>query len=362
MTTHLLAIGTRKGLFLARSDDRVDWELDGPFFPSNAVYSAALDTRRDPVRLLAGTHSEHWGPTVFRSDDLGATWEETEGGAVRFPADSGASLERVWQLVPGPADEPDVVWAGAEPASLWRSGDGGLSFTLVDGLWDHPHRKAWEPGGGGLCLHTILVDPTDPERLIVAISAGGAYRSDDGGASWEAANAGITVSFMPDPAPEFGQCVHKIAASPSRPGQLFLQNHGGVFRSDDGGGRWQPIDAGLPANFGFPIVAHPHQPGTAYVFPLTSDAHRMPPDAKARVYRTTDAGESWEPLGDGLPQPAYFTVLRDAMCADRADPAGLYLGTRSGEVFASHDEGESWAGVARHLPDVLVVRAGEVAA
>jgi photosystem II stability/assembly factor-like uncharacterized protein len=298
---------------------------------------------------------------VFRSDDLGASWDETDGGAIRFPASSDASLERVWQLVPGLADDPDRVWAGAEPASLWVSDDGGVSFSLVDGLWDHPHRKAWQPGGGGLCLHTVVLHPTDRERMTVAISAGGGYRSDDGGTTWEAANAGITVSFMPEPEPEFGQCVHKIAANPSRPEQLFLQNHGGVFRSDDGGGRWQPIDAGLPANFGFPIVAHPHRAGTAYVFPLTSDERRMPPDGKARVYRTTDAGDTWEPLGDGLPHAhAYFTVLRDAMCADGADPVGLYVGTRSGEVFASRDEGGSWASVARHLPDVLVVRASEL--
>ena len=195
MSDVLLAIGTRKGLFLARGrDDRTQWRLDGPHLRSNAVYAIAVDTRRDPVRLLAGAHSEHWGPTVFRSDDLGRSWQETEGGAVRFPIESGGALQRVWQLHPGRADQPDVVWAGGEPGSLFRSDDAGETFALVDGLWNHPHRPKWEPGGGGQCLHSILPHPSDPDRLLVALSTGGVYRTEDGGATWEASNRGIGAS------------------------------------------------------------------------------------------------------------------------------------------------------------------------
>jgi photosystem II stability/assembly factor-like uncharacterized protein len=359
VTEQLLAIGTRKGLFLARSGgDRATWELDGPHFPSNDVYSVAIDTRRDPVRLLAGAHSEHWGPTVFRSDDLGRSWQETEGGAIRFPVESGGALKRVWQLRPGLADRPDVVWAGCEPGSLFRSDDGGVTFALVEGLWNHPHRPQWQPGGGGQCLHTVVLDPNDPERLLVAISTGGVYRSDDGGRSWSPSNKGIGAGFLPGEEPEFGQCVHKVAAYAGRPDQLYLQNHGGVYRSDDGGGSWSPIENGLPSVFGFPMVAHPHRPGTAYLYPLVSDEHRIPPDGRSRVYRTDDAGDSWRPLSAGLPQHhVYGTVLRDAMTVDDAEPAGVYFGTRTGDVFASRDEGESWAAVANYLPDVLVVRA-----
>jgi photosystem II stability/assembly factor-like uncharacterized protein len=362
VTEHLLAIGTRKGLFLARSDDgRATWQLDGPHFPSNDVYSVAIDTRRDPMRILAGAHSEHWGPTVFRSDDVGASWQETEGGAVRFPVESGGVLHRIWQLLPGPAGQPDTVWAGCEPASLFRSDDGGLTFALVEGLWDHPHRPKWEPGGGGLCLHTVVLHPSDPDLVLVAISSAGVYRSRDRGRTWAPSNTGIAAGFFPDPHPEYGQCVHKVAAQADHAGQLFLQNHGGVYRSDDGGDSWSPIEHGLPSVFGFPIVAHPHRPGTAYVYPLVSDEHRIPPEGSSRVYRTEDAGASWQPLSTGLPQEnVYGTVLRDAMTVDDATPAGVYFGTRNGAVFASRDEGDSWASVATYLPDVLVVRAATI--
>jgi photosystem II stability/assembly factor-like uncharacterized protein len=357
----LLMIGTRKGLFLARSDDRRAWAVDGPLFPMNAVYAVAIDTRPATARLLVGADSEHWGPSVFRSDDLGASWHEPEGGAIRFPAETGAALTRAWQLQPAGADEPDLVWAGVEPAALFRSDDGGSTFSLVEGLWNHPDRPSWMPGGGGLCLHTVVPHPTDRARMLVAVSAAGVYRTDDGGVSWKPSNTGIIVLHNPDPHPVFGQCVHKIARHPSRPDQLFLQNHGGVYRSDDGGTTWAEIHDGLPATFGFPMAVHPHRPGTAYAYPLVADAHRMPPDDRCRVYRTTDAGESWHPLSSGLPQEgAYLTVLRDALCTDDADVAGVYLGTRSGEVFASADEGETWASIVRHLPDVLAVRAAVV--
>lgn len=360
MTT-LLMIGTRKGLFLARSDDRRDWTLDGPHFAMNAVYAVAIDTRAPTPRLLVGADSEHWGPSIFTSDDGGESWHEPEGGALRFPAETGAALVRAWQLQPAGPAEPGVVWAGVEPAALFRSEDGGSTYSLVEGLWDHPDRPQWMPGGGGLCLHTVVPHPTDADRMVVAVSAAGVYRTGDGGKSWVPSNSGITAWHNPDPHPPFGQCVHKIARHPDRPEQMFLQNHGGVYRSDDGGATWGEIHGGLPATFGFPTVAHPHRPGTAYVYPLVADAHRMPPEDRCRVYRTTDAGESWHPLATGLPQErAYLTVLRDAMCTDDEPVAGVYLGTRTGEVFASADEGESWASIARHLPDVLSVRAAHV--
>ncbi len=357
----LLMIGTRKGLFLARSEDRAAWAIEGPAFAMNAVYAVALDTRRETPRLLVGADSEHWGPSVFHSDDLGATWEETEGGAMRFPAETGAALTRAWQLQPAGADQPDVVYAGVEPAALFRSDDGGATYSLVEGLWDHPHRPEWQPGGGGLCLHTIVPHPTDADRMLVAVSAAGAYRTEDGGKSWQASNTGIHAWHEPDPHPEFGQCVHKIARNPARPEEMFLQNHGGVYRSRDGGETWAEIHEGLPATFGFPMVAHPHTPGTAYAFPLVADAYRMPPEDRLRVYRTTDAGDSWHALDAGLPEePVYASVLRDAMCADDEDPAGVYVGTRGGDVFGSADEGETWASVARYLPDVLSLRAARV--
>jgi hypothetical protein len=359
--TALLAIGTRKGLLLATSDDdRATWRLGKLHFPMQMVYAVGIDTRQQPPRLLVGAESGHWGPSVFTSDDLGRTWQEPDRAPVAFPPDTEAALARVWQLQPAGEDEPGVVWAGAEPASLFRSEDGGTTFELVRGLWDHPHRPSWEPGGGGMCLHTVIAQP---ERVVVAISAAGVYRSVDNAASWHAANAGIEARFFPDPYPEFGQCVHKIAVDATDPDRLYLQNHGGVFRSDDGAASWSPIHDGLPADFGFAMVAHPRRADTAFVYPLVSDQHRIPPDGASRVFRTTDAGASWEPVGEGLPsEHVYGTVLRDAMCADDADPCGLYFGNRNGEVWATRDaDGDGrWAPVATHLSDVLTLRAATI--
>ncbi len=353
----LLAIGTRKGLWLARSDDeRRTWTLGEPHLLAQEVAAVSIDTRRPQPRVLAGIQYGHWGPTVMWSDDLGATWNESDHGAIRFPEDTGAALARVWQLRPDSADRPDVVWAGCEPHSLWRSTDGGCSFELVRGLHDHPHRPTWEPGGGGGAVHTVLPDPAS-DRVTIAMSTGSVYVSEDGGEQWEPRNRGITVTFGPGPLPEYGQCVHKVAVDAGGPQRMYAQNHFGVFRTDDSGGSWTSIAEGLPKDFGFPVVSSPHAPGTAWVVPLVADMQRVPPDGRLRVHRTKDAGESWTEVGAGLPDSAWTAVMRDAMCADDRDPTGLYVGTRDGCVYASADEGDSFTLVADHLPDVLTVRA-----
>ncbi|HET7328589.1 MAG TPA: exo-alpha-sialidase [Nocardioidaceae bacterium] len=358
MTETILLVGTRKGMWIGHANAaRGSWDFEGPHFVMNETAACAVDTRGATPRLLAGVMSWHWGPQVLRSDDLGRTWQGESETAVAFPQDTGAALGRVWQLAPGPADQPGVVYAGTEPSALFRSEDGGASFELVRGLWDHPHRESWAPGFGGQAVHTVLPHPTDPERVTVAMSTGGVYRTADRGMSWAPANVGIKAYFLPDPWPEYGQCVHKVAGHPRRPERLYAQNHHGVYRTDDGGDTWSSIADGLPSDFGFPIVVHPHQPDTVYLFPLVADGERLPPGAKARVWRSRDAGDSWEELGKGLPDGFYSAVMRDAMCTDGGEPAGLYLASRDGSVFASNDEGESWTTIAEHLPDVLCVRA-----
>ncbi|CAL9619499.1 hypothetical protein SUDANB95_05780 [Actinosynnema sp. ALI-1.44] len=351
---HLLAIGTRKGLWLATSPDRTSWEVRGPLLPMTEVYAVAIGPRGP--RLLAGTTSSHFGPTVMTSDDLGETWQEPDHAPIAFPEDG--ALERVWQLALTP--DPDVVYAGTQPSALFRSEDGGRTYSLVQGLWDHPHRKEWGAGFGGQAIHTVLPHPTDPDRLTVAMSTGGVYRTSDGGSTWTASNKGVQAYFLPDPYPEFGQCVHKIARHPSTPDRLYLQNHRGVYRSSDGGATWDSIADGLPSDFGFPIVVHPHRPEVVYNFPLVADAERFPPRGECAVHRSEDGGDTWTPLRTGLPDGFWTAVMRDAMCTDTATRAGVYFGSRSGSVYASADEGESWHRVAEHLPDVVCVRAAEV--
>jgi hypothetical protein len=281
---------------------------------------------------------------------------------VRFPEGSEGELKCIWQIELG-GDGDEVAYAGVEPAALFASRDAGESWSLVQGLWDHPHRPRWNPGAGGLCLHTIVRHTGDPRRILVAISAAGVYRSDDGGATWQARNVGVRAQFLPEDQryPEFGQCVHKVASHPSRPDRLFLQNHWGLYRSDDFGDSWQDIANGVPSDFGFGMVVHPHDPDTVYIVPLESDIFRCTPEAKLRVYRTRDAGASWQALAGGLPQSdAYETVLRDALAVDSCARAGVYFGTRSGKVYASRDEGESWSAVAEGLPPVVCVTTGVV--
>jgi hypothetical protein len=358
----VVAVGTRKGLWLAEqpAPGRA-WQLSGPRLLMREVPALAWvsgDGDGDPPWLLVGVRSEHWGPTVASSADLGATWTEREEGAIRFAAADGGAVERVWQLAPDPV-RPGVVWAGAEPISLWRSTDGGGTFGLVRGLWDHPHRPQWWPGGGGACLHTVVPHPEDDARVLVAMSTGGVYVTRDGGATWSPSNQGIGAPFLPDPQPEFGQCVHKVAPDAVSPERYYLQNHGGVYRSDDGAASWTSVADGLPGDFGFVALAHPRRGGTAWVVPLVADAERVPPGGHLRVHRTDDAGETWYESGRGLPDHAWVSVLRDAahVVAGVDGPATLVLGTRDGCVYASEDDGTRFEEIARHLPDVLCVRA-----
>ncbi|MQY11744.1 hypothetical protein SRB5_18630 [Streptomyces sp. RB5] len=362
MSDVLLAAGTRKGLFLGRRKGG-GWEFDGPHFNAQAVYSVAIDTRGGSPRLLVGGDSSHWGPSVFWSDDLGASWQEPAEPAVKYPQDTGTSLERVWQLHPAGPAAPGVVYAGTEPGGLFRSEDRGESFELVRPLWEHPTREQWVPGGGGLAVHTVVTHPRDAAAVTVAVSTAGVFRTLDGGESWAPSNSGVQAVFLPEGSqyPEFGQCVHKVSQDAANPDRLYLQNHWGVYRSDDAGAKWTDIGAGLPSTFGFAVAAHPHRGDSAYVFPIEADSDRVPAGRRCRVYRTADAGGSWEALSAGLPaEDHYGTVLRDALCVDDADPAGVYFGNRNGELFASADDGDSWRQLAAHLPDVLCVRAAVI--
>ncbi len=314
----------------------------------------AFDGRAGRRRLWAAPKSMHWGAELVSSDDFGRSWQRSEVPLLRFPAEAGASLANIWQIAPGGPDEADVLHCGVEPAALFTSRDGGESWKLNEGLWNHPHRTKWMPGGGGLCLHTLL--PGD--RFAVAVSTGGVYRSDDGGATWKARNRGISAYFLPDKEPEFGQCVHKVVRDADRPRRMYLQHHFGVYRSDDGGDSWKDIGRGLPSDFGFGMAIHPRDGETIWVLPLAADEFRCTPEARLRVYRTRDGGRTWEAQTRGLPQKlAYETVLRDSLCADDFDPVGVYFGTRSGKLFASRDEGRTWQAIAEGLPPITCVKA-----
>ncbi|MDT0327109.1 WD40/YVTN/BNR-like repeat-containing protein [Nocardiopsis lambiniae] len=362
-----LVIGTRKGLFTASGENRRDWRVTGPHrldsadhASMSAVYAVGIDPHTG--RVLAGAESSHFGPSVWYSDDGGASWHEPESAPIVFPEDTDASLTRVWQFAFG--DTPGTVYAGVEPHALFRSTDGGLSFELVRALWDHPHRADWFPGAGGGAVHTVLpgvvgVGERSPEAMTVAMSTGGVYQTRDGGTSWAPANRGISAGFLPEEEPEYGQCVHKVALAAD--GSMYAQNHHGVYRSDRPAEEgWRAVEKGLPVDFGFAMVAHPHRPGTALNFPVISQEVHLPPDHRLGVYRTEDAGERWSPAVEGLPEEPYFgIVLRDAACTDRAEAPGFYFGTRTGDVYAADDDGP-WHRVAAHLPDVLCVRAVEV--
>ena len=354
----LVMVGTMKGAFLLRSNaSRSRWDVAGPYFPGQAVYAMAYDGREGRRRMWASTTNWHFGSVLRQSDDFGKTWTDPQEANVKFPEDSGLSLKNIWQIRPGRASEPDVLYLGVEPASLFVSKDGGETWELNRGLHDHPHRAKWEPGGGGLCLHTIVPDPGDAKRITIAISTGGVYRTYDGGQTWRARNQGVTAEFLPDKHPEFGQCVHKIVMHPKQPERLFLQNHWGLFRSEDGAESWQDMAKGVPSSFGFAMAMHPHDPEVVYIVPIESDMFRVMPEGKMRVYRTRDAGRTWEPLSQGLPQEGAFTaVLRDAMDTDALNPAGVYFGTRNGKVYGSPDGGASWTMLVEELPPVTCVK------
>jgi len=355
----LLLVGTMKGAFLLRSGPaRETWEMGGPYFPGSAVYAMAWDGRNGRHRIWAGPHSMHWGGLLRSSDDFGQSWTNPEEANVKFPEGTGAALKQIWQIVPGRASEPDTLYCGVEPAALFVSQDAGDSWRLQEGLWNHPQRAQWQPGGGGLCLHTILLDPADPERIRVAVSTGGMYVTEDGGSSWRPSNQGVSAVFLPNKYPEFGQCVHKVVQSKRQPERMFLQNHWGLFRSDDRGESWTDIANGVPSDFGFCLGIHPEDPDCAWIVPVESDQFRCTPEGKLRVYRTRDAGRSWQPMTEGLPQnDAYETVLRDAMAVDPLSPTGVYFGTRSGKLYGSADEGDTWSELIDGLPPVVSVKA-----
>jgi hypothetical protein len=358
----LLLVGTMKGAFVLRArKERDDWEMGGPYFPGSAVYAMAYDGREGRQRIWAAPHSMHWGGLLRWSDDFGATWTNPEEANVKFPEVTGAALKQIWQIAPGRAEEPDTLYCGVEPAALFRTRDAGASWSLVDGLWNHPQRERWEPGGGGLCLHTILVDPENGERVRIAVSTGGMYVTEDDGATWRPSNRGVRAQFLPDKYPEFGQCVHKVVQSKQKPDRMFLQNHWGLYRSDDRGESWTDVANGVPSDFGFALGIHPTDPDSAWIVPLESDEFRCTPEGKLRTYRTRNAGAGWEAQSDGLPQDGAFeTVLRDAMAVDVLEPAGVYIGTRNGKLFGSADEGEHWSLLFDGLPAIVSVKAAIV--
>jgi photosystem II stability/assembly factor-like uncharacterized protein len=354
----VLLVGTMKGAFVFRGAGRRDWEVGGPYFPGSAVYALAYDARGARHRLWAGPTSMHWGGMLQSSDDFGKTWTIPEEANVKFPEGTGAALKQIWQIAPGREAEPDTLYCGVEPAALFVSRDAGATWSLVEGLWNHPQRERWQPGGGGLCLHTILLDPERLDAMRIAVSTGGVYATDDGGATWRPSNNGVRADFLPEKYPEFGQCVHKVVQSKRKPDRMFLQNHWGLYRSDDRGESWTDIANGVPSDFGFPMAIHPASPDCAWIVPLESDEFRCTPEGRLRVYRTRDAGAAWEALSNGLPQDgAYETVLRDALAVDTLETPGVYFGTRSGKLFGSADEGDTWSTLADGLPPIVAVKA-----
>ena len=347
----LVLVGTRKGLFILESADRTSWQARGPYCETWPINHAFADPATG--NIYAGGGNPWFGPAVWKSPDLGETWTHSSEGLAYAAGQEPVSA--VWSVGGGNG----TLYAGVQPAGLFRSDDHGESWQHVRGLTEHPTRPHWQPGGAGLILHSLLVDPANDRRMWVGISAVGVFCTEDGGDSWEPRNRGIRNDYLPEGQqyPEYGQCVHSIALAPGKPDRLYQQNHCGMYRSDDGGREWLSIESGLPSTFGFPSAVHPRDPDTLFLIPLNGDTKgRYMPDGKAAVWRTRDAGETWEDLRRGLPQEnVFFGVLRQAMATDPLEPFGLYFGTSSGELYASGDEGESWTCIAEHMPTISSV-------
>ncbi|MGO8723223.1 MAG: WD40/YVTN/BNR-like repeat-containing protein [Acidimicrobiales bacterium] len=358
-------VGTRKGAFVLKSDGkREDWEIDGPYFPGWEIYHLK-GSPADPDRIYASQSSGWFGQLIQRSDDGGSTWQPM-GNQFQYEGVPGThqwydgtphpwEFARVWHLEPSLSD-PDTVLAGVEDAALFCSTDGAQSWNELAGLREHGSGPSWQPGAGGMCLHTIVLDPSDAKRIFVAISAAGVFRTDDSGKTWRPVNKGLRSGAIPDEDAEVGHCVHRLARHPSRPEVLYMQKHWDVMRSDDAGESWQEVSGDLPSDFGFAIDVHAHEPETVYVVPINSDSEHFPPEGKLRVYRSRTGGNEWEPLTTGLPQAnCYVNVLRDAMAVDSLESCGVYFGTTGGQVYASNDAGDTWAAIVRDLPSVLSV-------
>ena len=364
MSSVRLLVGTRKGAFVLTSDGkRKEWKVSEPHFAGWEIYHLK-GSPVDPNRIYASQSSGWFGQTMQRSDDGGITWEPV-GNEFIYDGVPGThqwydgtqhpwEFKRIWHLEPSLTD-PDIVYAGAEDAALFRSADGGKTWQELPGLRG-AKGNLWQPGAGGMCLHTILLDPSNAQRIFVAISAAGAFRTDDAGQTWRPINRGLKSDQIPDPTAEVGHCVHRIAMHSSRPGVLFMQKHWDVMRSENAGDSWNEVSGNLPSDFGFPIDVHAHEPETIYVVPIKSDSEHFPPDGKLRVYRSQSGGNEWEALTKGLPQSdCYVNVLRDAMCVDSLDKCGIYFGTTGGQVYGSADAGDSWKPIVRDLPAVLSV-------
>jgi len=365
-----LLVGTKKGAFVLTSDGaRRTWSVDGPHFAGWEIYHLK-GSPVDPDRIYASQSSSWFGQVVHRSDDGGRSWT-TVGNDFTYEGETGThqwydgtphpwEFARVWHFEPA-LDDADTVYAGVEDAAIFRSTDGGQSWQELSGLRGHGTGREWMPGAGGMAVHTIIQDPSDRQRMFVAISAAGVFRSDDGGQSWQVKNTGLRSEFLPEPEREVGHCVHRIALHPDRPRTLFMQKHWDVMRSDDAGDSWTEVSGNLPTDFGFAVAINANEPDTVYVVPITSDSVHFPPEGKLRVFRSKTGGHEWEPLTEGLPQQhAYVNVLRDAMDVDHLDPCGVYFGTTGGDVYGSPDGGEHWTAIVEHLPAVLSVEAQDL--
>ena len=355
--TVVLLAGTKRGLFVLHSQDRKSWTCEPALLRGNRIYNATLDQRGGRRRLFAADNGAFFGAFLRYSDDFGQTWHEPERG-IQFPEDSGDKLNNIWVIEPGRRDDPDTLYVGVDPASLFESHDGGVTWELNAALAAHPTRPTWNPGAGGLCLHTIVPDYSNPDRMWLGISAVGCVRSDDGGRSWTFANRGTRAGFQPDIYPEYGQCLHRMVQHPTQPNTLYQQNHCGIYRSDDGGSEWTDIQHELPSEFGFPISISHADPDTIFTI-VEEPMGRHNFGDQFTVYRTRDGGAHWEPLTEGLPGGTGVTlgVLRHGMSSDTLDPCGVYVGTNTGQIFASANSGDSWRCIADFLPSVHSVTA-----